>query len=114
MIVDDDPSTINLISSYFNNKGYSYLDTSLGNSAIELLQKKVPKLVLLDILLPDVSGYDLCKKIKTDKKLKDVLVFYITAVPEAEVHSKMSETKADGYFLKPFNINEFKILLNYL
>ena len=114
LIVDDDPSTINLISSYFNNRGYSYLDTALGNSAIELLEKKVPKLVLLDILLPDVSGYDICKKIKTDKKLKDVLVFYITAVPEAEVHSKMSETKADGYFLKPFNINEFKILLNYL
>ncbi|MFX1394034.1 MAG: response regulator [Promethearchaeota archaeon] len=114
LIIDDDPSTINLISNYFKNKGYSHIDLSLGNSAIELLQKTVPKLILLDILLPDGSGYDICKKIKTNSKLKDVPVFYITAVPEAEVHSKISETKADGYFLKPFNINEFKTLLNYL
>jgi len=114
LIVDDDPSTINLISNYFRNKGYSYVDTPLGNDAIELLQKIIPKLILLDILLPDSSGYDICKRIKTDAKLKNIPIFYITAVPETEVHSKMSETKADGYFLKPFNINNFKILLNYL
>lgn len=114
LIVDDDSSTINLISSYFRNKGYSYVDTPFGNDAIELLQKTVPKLILLDVLLPDSSGYDICKKIKIDLKLKNIPIFYITAVPETEVHSKMSETKADGYFLKPFNINEFKVLLNYL
>ncbi len=114
LIVDDDPSTINLISNYFKNKGYTYLDTSLGNQAIELMQKTVPKLVLLDILLPDSNGYDICKKIKTDEKLKDIPVFFITAVPENEVHDKMSETKANGYFLKPFNISDFKTLLNYL
>ena len=114
LIVDDDPSTVNLISNYFKNKGYSYIDTSLGNRAIELLQKTPPKLVLLDILLPDISGYDICKMIKTDEKLKEIPVFYITAVPENEVHSKMKETKANGYFLKPFNISDFNVLLDYL
>jgi len=114
LIVDDDSSTINLLSNFFKNKGYSHIDTSLGNKAIELLQKSVPKLVLLDVLLPDSSGYDICKKIKTDEKLKKIPVFYITAVPETEVYSKMSETKADGYFLKPFNISDFNILMDYL
>ena len=66
LIIDDDPSTINLISNYFKNKGYSHIETSLGNVAIELLQKTVPKLILLDILLPDGSGYDICKKIKSE------------------------------------------------
>ena len=78
------------------------------------MNNTVPKLILLDILLPDVSGYEICKKIKADEKLKDIPVYYITAVPEAEVHSKMSETKANGYILKPFNISEFNILLDYL
>lgn len=114
LIIEDDPSTINLISNYFENKGYSHLDTPLGNNAIELLKKTVPKLILLDILLPDSSGYEICKKIKANEKFKHIPIFYITALPEAEVHKKMNETKADGYFLKPFNINEFKLLLNYL
>ena len=114
LIVDDDSSTINLISNYFKKKGYSLIDTSLGNQAIELLKKITPKLILLDILLPDVSGYEICKKIKTREELKNIPIFYITAVPEAEVQDKMSETKANGYFLKPFNISDFNILLNYL
>ena len=114
LIVDDDESTINLISKYFKNRGYSYIDTSLGNKALELLQKNAPKLVLLDILLPDSSGYDICKKIKSNKKLKEIPVYYITAVPEYEVHNKMNETGANGYFLKPFNISEFNTLLSYL
>ncbi len=114
LIIDDDSSTIKLISNFFQRKGYTYIDTSLGNQALELLKKTVPKLILLDILLPDVSGYEVCKKIKADKKLKDVPIFYITAVPEVEVHGKMKETKADGYFLKPFNISEFSVLLEYL
>ena len=114
LIVDDDSSTINLLSNFFKNKGFSHLDTSLGNRAMELLQKAVPKLVLLDVLLPDSSGFDICKKIKTDEKLKKIPVFYITAVPETEVYNKMSETKADGYFLKPFNISDFNILMDYL
>lgn len=71
-------------------------------------------MVLLDILLPDSSGFDICKKIKTDEKLKTIPVFYITAVPETEVYNKMSETMADGYFLKPFNISDFNILMDYL
>ena len=78
------------------------------------MKNTVPKLILLDILLPDGSGYEICKKIKTDDKLKNIPVYYITAVPETEVHNKMSETKADGYFLKPFNISDFNILLDYL
>jgi len=114
LIIDDDPSTINLLTNYFENKGYSLIGTSLGNSAIELLNKTVPKLILLDILLPDGSGYDICKKIKTNKRLEDIPIFYITAVPEVEVNKKMNETCANGYFLKPFNISEFNTLLNYL
>ncbi len=114
LIIDDDDSTVFLISEFFKKKGYSYRETSLGNRAIEILQKSIPKLVLLDVLLPDSSGYDICKTIKTDKKLKNIPVFYITAVPETEVYEKTKESGANGYFLKPFNMLKFKSLLEFL
>ena len=114
LIIDDDESTIQLLSEFFKKKGFSSKDTSLGTKAIELLQHNVPRLILLDILLPDNSGYDICKRIKSDKKLKNLPVYYITAVPENEVREKLSETGANGYFLKPFNMTKFKVLFDYL
>lgn len=114
LIIDDDTSTINLISNFFKNKGFTLIETTFGNQAIEILQKTTPKLILLDIILPDSNGYEICTKIKSNKQLKNIPIFYISAVPESEVNNKISETKADGYFLKPFNISEFNKLLKYL
>ncbi|MFX1257084.1 MAG: response regulator [Promethearchaeota archaeon] len=114
LIIDDDSSTIHLLSEFFKKKGYTYKESSLGTEALELLEKSIPKLILLDILLPDNNGYEICKKIKKDEKLKNIPVFYITAVPEIEIVEKMKETRADGYFLKPFNMSNFNILFSYL
>lgn len=114
LIIDDDSSTVLLISEFFKKKGFSSKETTLGKQAIEILQKSPPKLILLDILLPDSSGYEICKLIKSEKKLKNVPIFYITAVPESEVYEKTKETGAEGYFLKPFNMTQFNVLLEYL
>ena len=51
---------------------------------------------------------------KEDENLKDVPVFYITAIPESEVSKKMEETGADGFILKPFNFSDFEALFDYL
>ncbi|MFX1340230.1 MAG: response regulator, partial [Promethearchaeota archaeon] len=80
----------------------------------EELKRYKPKLILLDIILPDIYGYEICKKIKTDNKFKSIPVYYITAVPEADVQKNMEETGADGFFLKPFKFNKFESLFNYL
>ncbi len=110
LIVDDNESTIFLLSDFFKKKGFLTKTASTVVEALNILNrssKNVPKLILLDVLLPDDKGYELCKKIKSDKRLKNVLVYYITAVPEIEIVPKIKETKADGYFLKPFNMMEF-------
>jgi CheY-like chemotaxis protein len=113
LIVDDDVSTIILLSDFFRRKGIICKEISNGLEALEFLKNSNPKLVLLDILLPDTSGYEICKTIKSDKKFRDVPIFYITAVPESEVKEKMKDTKADGYYLKPFDMSKFNELLNY-
>ena len=81
---------------------------------MKVLNKSIPKLILLDIFLPDITGYEVCKQIRANDKLKKIPLFYITAVPEGEVSEKVKETGANGYFLKPFDILKFKQLFTYL
>ncbi len=117
LIVDDDESTINLLLNYFQSRGYRCQETFLGNEVFEFLEIYIPKLILLDILLPDRSGYEICKTLKFDekyKKCKDIPIYYVTAVPEVEVAKELKETGANGYFLKPFDFREFEILFKYL
>ncbi len=114
LIVDDDDSTVHLISDFFIKKGYSCRSTSTGADTLELLNSAKPKIILIDVILSDYNGYEICMKIKAQPELKSIPVYYITAVPETEVIKKTKESGADGYFLKPFNMSEFNILLNYL
>ncbi|MFX0073041.1 MAG: response regulator [Candidatus Hermodarchaeota archaeon] len=114
LIVDDDNSTIYLISEYFKKKNYIIKATGFGSDVIDLINKNPPKIILLDILLPDSDGYEICRKIKANDKLKDIPIFYITAVPESEVRRNFKKTGANGYFLKPFNMSDFNILSEYL
>ena len=114
LIIDDDESTINLLLNFFESRGYKCKKAFLGNEAIEFLKNNLPKLILLDILLPDINGYEICKVIKSNRNLKNIPVYYITAVTKSEVNKNLKETGADGYFLKPFNLAEFNVLFEYL
>lgn len=114
LIVEDDAPTIKLLQEYFKAKGYTCKGVTSGFKGLEELKINPPKLILLDILLPDISGYEICKQIKSDKKYKDLPIYYITAIRDSKVSSKIEETRADGYFLKPFDFSKFSVLFNYL
>ncbi len=114
LLVEDDLATIRLVTSYFESKGYSCKGVISANKAIEELRSVIPKLVLLDIILPDMSGYEFCKMIKSEDKFKDVPVYLLTAIPGNEVRKNIKEIKADGYILKPFDFNDFEVILKFL
>lgn len=114
LIIEDELLTINLLVDYFRMKNYTCKYVLTGEEALKEIKSNIPKLILLDILLPDIDGFEICRKIKSNENLKKVPVFYITAVPRSKVVEKMSETGADGYFLKPFDFSKFKILFDYL
>ncbi len=114
LIIDDDASTNKVLVDFFRLKAYSSKEVSTGTEAIEILQNIKPKIILLDVILPEIDGYEICKIIKSDEKLRDIPVFYITAVPGYEVEPMIKKTGADGVFLKPFNFSEFEILFKYL
>ncbi len=114
LIVEDDNSTIMVLTDFFDLKGFSTIGVTTGNKGLEELKRITPKLILLDIILPDISGYEVCKKIKSLDKFKNTPVIYISAIPEMEVSENLKETGAEGFLRKPFNFPDFKILFDYL
>ncbi|UCD01331.1 MAG: response regulator [Promethearchaeota archaeon] len=114
LLIEDDLSTIRLLTSYFESKGYKCKGVVSGSKGLEELRGGVPKLILLDIILPDISGYEICKMIKDHEKYNEIPIYLLTAIPGSEVEKKMGETKADGYILKPFDFSDFEVVFQYL
>ncbi len=114
LLIEDDLSTIRLLTSYFESKGYKCKGAVSGTKGLEELRGGTPKLILLDVILPDISGYEICKMIKDHKKYKEVPIYLLTAIPGSEVEKKMQETKADGFILKPFDFADFEVVFQYL
>ena len=114
LIIEDDTSTIMVLTDFFDIKGFSSIGVTTGTKGLEELNRSAPSLILLDIILPDISGYEICKKIKLNDKLKDIPIFYITAIPESEVRKRIDETGAEGFLRKPFNFSEFNNIFEYL
>ncbi len=114
LLIEDDLATIRLITSYFESKNYDCKGVISGAKAFEELRKVIPKVILLDIILPDLSGYDICQTIKTDNAYKKIPVYFLTAISASEIKKRLNETLADGYILKPFNFSDFDVIFEIL
>jgi len=114
LLIEDDLATIRLITSYFESKKYSCKGVISGTKGLEELRRIVPKVILLDIILPDLSGYDICQTIKTDNSYKKIPVFFLTAISATEIKNRLNDTLADGYILKPFNFSDFNVIFEIL
>ncbi len=114
LLIEDDLATIRLITSYFESRGFTCNGVVSGARGIEVLKNGLPKVILLDIILPDLSGYDICKTIKSDSMYGKVPIFFLTAIAASEVEKKIVETMADGYILKPFNFSDFQKIFDII
>jgi len=110
LIVDDDPLINKILIHFFEDNGYKCKKAINGEETLEILNNSHPRLILLDIVLPDISGYDVCKKIKSNQDLKNIPVYYITALSASEVEEQTKDTAADGYILKPFKFAKLEQL----
>ena len=114
LLIEDDLSTILLLTIYFESKGYSCHGVVSGSKGLEELSRTSPKVILLDIILPDLSGIDICKMIKSDEKCKEIPIYFLTAMSGSEVEDYLNETKSEGYILKPFNFTDFGVIFDIL
>ena len=114
LLIEDDLATIRLLTGYFKSIGVTCKGVVSGRKGLEELVINRPKVVLLNVILPDYSGFEICKKIKSIPELENIPVFFFTAVSGSMVEKHLAETKADGYIHKPFDYSDFDGVLDLL
>jgi len=108
LIVDDTPENIDVLDNMLRD----LYETSValnGRQAIKLAQKIVPDLILLDIMMPEMDGFETCRRIKEDEQLRAIPVIFLTAKDSSEDIVKGFQLGAVDYVTKPFNVAELKI-----
>ncbi len=106
LVVDDNPQIIELLEDHFTRGGYRVINASNGPEALAKVYQEQPDLVLLDIMMPLLDGYEICRTLKNDQQTKHIPVIFITARGESAHIERGFELKADGYVVKPFNPKE--------
>jgi PAS domain S-box-containing protein len=106
LIVDDDENVRGLFAECLRSKGYEVREAMAGFQGLELAKKHLPDLVLLDVRLPDVSGMEICKQIKSDPLLTDVFVALCSGEATDVEHKVDGLQVADEYLVKPFGLQE--------
>ena len=105
-IIEDEPSIIQLVQHNLEKNGFIVLSSVNGNDGLKELKKFQPDLLLLDWMLPDLSGIEICKNIRKDNSFKNLPVIMLTAKGEEEDKIKGLDSGVDDYLTKPFGFNE--------
>jgi DNA-binding response OmpR family regulator len=106
LIVDDEPHIRLLLEQTLEEleeKGVTLLLADNGESAVEIIRKERPNLVLLDIMMPKLNGFDVCNKVKNELNMKDVYIIMLTAKGQEFDKKRGEQVGADVYMTKPFN-----------
>lgn len=106
LLVDDDPNILLSLEFLMRKNGYDVLIARNGTEALELLNENIPQLTVLDIMMPDVDGYEICKYIREDEKLKQGKVIFLSAKTKESDIQKGYDLGADLYITKPFSTKE--------
>ena len=106
LVVDDEDHIVELISYNLINSGYKVITANNGIDAVKLAKEENPRLMLLDLMIPGLDGYDVCKAIRSDNDTKDISVIMLTAKGEELDKILGLELGADDYITKPFSVRE--------
>jgi len=105
-VVEDEKPILTLLTYNLEKEGYKVSSSSNGEEALSVIKEKKPDLVLLDWMLPDLSGIKICQYLKQDEKVKNIPIIMLTAKGEEEDKVKGLNTGAEDYMTKPFSFPE--------
>ena len=108
MIVDDEMATLLPLKRSLEAEGYRVIEAINGYEAIKKSTIELPELIVLDLMLPEVDGFEVCAQLKKDALTEKIPVIMLTAKDEVRNKVKGLEMGADDYVTKPFNLNELK------
>jgi len=106
LVVEDEPIILKFVSFRLEQAGYEILTASDGEKALRLIKENKPDLVLLDVLIPRLNGYEVTRQVKEDESLKQIYIILFTASDPFIVQEKIKEVMADGYIIKPFDADK--------
>jgi CheY-like chemotaxis protein len=109
LIVEDDFDISNMLRIFFSGQGYQIDVAARGNDALDQCRKSLPDLVVLDIMLPDMDGYAVCKAMRTTTRTSHIPIIFLTQKDERSDKIAGLELGADDYITKPFDIEELKL-----
>lgn len=109
LIVEDDIDISNMLKIYFNGLGYDADVAMRGSEALEKTRQVLPHLIVLDIMLPDIDGYEVCRNLRTNTRTSHIPVIFLTQKDERSDRLQGLELGADDYITKPFDIEELKL-----
>ncbi len=106
LVVDDEEDLRKVLEFNLRNAGFTILSAATGREALEIAERERPDLILLDVMLPDMQGTQVCQQIKTSAELKDIPVVMVTARGEEIDRVVGFELGVDDYIVKPFSVRE--------
>ena len=109
LIVDDTPANLRLLTEALEPLGYEVLAAPGGQAGLKIAERARPDLILLDVVMPDIDGYSVCRTLKADAATRDIPVLFVTAKDETRAVLKGFDAGAVDYIPKPFQLEEVAI-----
>lgn len=107
LVVDDQPNNLKVIANVLNDE-YKLFVANSGKNALLVLESEQPNLILLDVMMPEMNGFEVCERIKQNENIKDIPIIFLTAKSDIEDIQRGFEVGAVDYITKPFNLIELK------
>jgi len=109
MIVEDDTDISNMLRIYFQSQDYDVAVAQRGEDALEMCRQQLPHIIVLDIMLPDMDGYDVCRSLRGNLRTSHIPIIFLTQKDERSDKIHGLELGADDYITKPFDLEELKL-----
>lgn len=109
LVVEDDFDISNMLRIFFTGQGYNVEVAARGGDALDQCRKQLPDLIVLDIMLPDMDGYTVCRELRTTTRTSHIPIIFLTQRDERSDRIAGLELGADDYITKPFDIEELKL-----
>ena len=109
LVVEDDADISNMLQLYFKSQGYEVFVAPVGNDALNMTRQKMPNVIVLDIMLPDIDGYEVCRRLRTNLRTSHIPIIFLTQKDERSDKIRGLELGADDYITKPFDVEELRL-----
>jgi DNA-binding response OmpR family regulator len=109
LIVEDDLDVAEMLNAYFRVQGYEVFTVNWGEDGVRSAQQDHPDLVILDIRLPDIDGYEVARRLRADRRTSDIPIIFLTEKRDRSDRLQGLEIGADDYITKPFDVQELRL-----